>query len=62
MMPQSRTILIIGGAGYIGSHTHHELVRRGYGVIVYDNLSTGFREAVHPAAGWWKAISRTRPA
>ncbi|WP_312094110.1 UDP-glucose 4-epimerase GalE [Aminipila sp.] len=34
-------ILVTGGAGYIGSHTVHALIEKGYDVIVYDNLSTG---------------------
>jgi UDP-glucose 4-epimerase len=37
------TILVTGGAGYIGSHMVHELVDTGEPVIVLDNLSTGFR-------------------
>jgi UDP-glucose-4-epimerase GalE len=37
-------VLVVGGAGYIGSHAAHVLRRRGYQVIVYDNLSTGYRE------------------
>ena len=35
------TVLVVGGAGYIGSHTAHVLRARGYDVIIYDNLSTG---------------------
>ena len=35
------SVLVIGGAGYIGSHAAHALKRRGYEVIIYDNLSTG---------------------
>lgn len=34
-------VLVVGGAGYIGSHTARMLRRRGHGVIIYDNLSTG---------------------
>lgn len=34
-------VLVIGGAGYIGSHTARALRRRGHEVIIYDNLSTG---------------------
>jgi UDP-glucose-4-epimerase GalE len=34
-------VLVVGGAGYIGSHTAHALRRNGYEVIIYDNLSTG---------------------
>jgi UDP-glucose 4-epimerase len=37
------TILVTGGAGYIGSHMVHELTDAGEPVIVLDNLSTGFR-------------------
>jgi len=36
-------ILVVGGAGYIGSHAARALRRAGYNVIVYDNLSTGYR-------------------
>jgi UDP-glucose 4-epimerase len=39
-------ILVVGGAGYIGSHMTKMLVRSGYDVLVLDNLSTGFRNAV----------------
>ncbi len=38
--------LIIGGAGYIGSHVVLELVREGHNVTVLDNLSTGHRESI----------------
>jgi UDP-glucose 4-epimerase len=37
-------VLVIGGAGYIGSHTAHALKRRGYEVIIYDNLVAGHAE------------------
>jgi UDP-glucose 4-epimerase len=37
------TILVTGGAGYIGSHMVHELVDAGEPIVVLDNLSTGFR-------------------
>jgi len=39
-------ILVTGGAGYIGSHTVQQLLARGESVVVLDNLSTGFRQAV----------------
>ncbi|MCX7820449.1 MAG: UDP-glucose 4-epimerase GalE [Brevinematales bacterium] len=39
-------ILVAGGAGYIGSHTVKLLYKKGYDVIVYDNLSKGYREFV----------------
>jgi len=37
-------VLVVGGAGYIGSHAAHVLQRKGYEVIIYDNLCTGHRE------------------
>jgi UDP-glucose 4-epimerase len=40
------TILVTGGAGYIGSHIVYGLLEQGQRVIVLDNLSTGLREAV----------------
>ena len=40
------TILVTGGAGYIGSHMVHALVEAGERVVVLDNLSTGFRWAI----------------
>lgn len=40
------TVLVTGGAGYIGSHMVLALRDRGEPVVVLDNLSTGFREAV----------------
>ena len=36
-------VLVVGGAGYIGSHAARVLQRKGHDVIIYDNLSTGFR-------------------
>jgi UDP-glucose 4-epimerase len=39
-------ILVVGGAGYVGSTTVETLVDAGHRVIVYDNLSTGHRAAV----------------
>lgn len=41
-----KNILVTGGAGYIGSHTVKELLRRGFNVVTLDNLSTGHRESV----------------
>lgn len=40
------TVLVTGGAGYIGSHTALALARAGHDVVVYDDLSAGHREAV----------------
>jgi UDP-glucose 4-epimerase len=41
-----RNILVVGGAGYIGSHIVNDLNKNNYHAIVYDNLSEGHREAV----------------
>jgi UDP-glucose 4-epimerase len=43
-------VLVTGGAGYIGSHMVLALVDAGEDVVVLDDLSTGFRRAVHSAA------------
>jgi FlaA1/EpsC-like NDP-sugar epimerase len=39
----SLAILVTGGAGYIGSHAARALRRSAYEVVIYDNLSSGFR-------------------
>ncbi|MGO9390093.1 UDP-glucose 4-epimerase GalE [Rhodoblastus sp.] len=44
------SVLVTGGAGYIGSHMAHELLDAGEDVVIIDNLSTGFRWAVPPGA------------
>jgi UDP-glucose 4-epimerase len=43
-------ILVTGGAGFIGSHVVDAYVAAGHEVVVVDNLSTGSREQIHPAA------------
>ena len=40
------TILVTGGAGYIGSHVARQLAERGERIVTLDNLSTGYRSAV----------------
>ena len=47
------SILVLGGAGYIGSHTALELVRAGREVVVADSLVTGFRSAVPEGARFY---------
>lgn len=53
-------ILVLGGAGYIGSHTVYELVDKGYDVVVADNLQTGHIEAVHEKAKFYKGDIRDK--
>lgn len=53
-------ILVLGGAGYIGSHTVYELIQAGEEVVVVDNLLTGFREAIHPDAKFYEGDIRDR--
>ena len=48
------TVLVTGGAGYIGSHAVKALAQAGYDVVVYDDLSAGHRAAV-------SAITRALP-
>ena len=43
---KNKTILVTGGAGYIGSHVVRQLGEAGESIISIDNLSTGFREAI----------------
>lgn len=54
------SILVLGGAGYIGSHTVYELIEAGENVVVVDNLETGFRKAVHPDAKFYQGDIRDR--
>ena len=53
-------ILVLGGAGYIGSHTVYELIEAGREVVVADNLVTGFKAAVHPKAKFYQIDLRNR--
>lgn len=53
-------ILVLGGAGYIGSHTVYELIESGRDTVVADNLCTGFRAAVHPKARFYEADIRNK--
>jgi UDP-glucose-4-epimerase GalE len=50
-------VLLVGGAGYIGSHTARTLRRRGHEVVIFDNLSTGYRSL---AAGFELVVGDVR--
>ena len=52
------SILVLGGAGYIGSHTALELVRAGHDVVIADNLVTGYRNAVPEKARFYEGDLR----
>lgn len=52
------SILVTGGAGYIGSHTVYALIEKGEDVIVIDNLQTGFKQAIHPKARFYQGDIR----
>lgn len=45
-MESRKTVLVSGGAGYIGTHTAVELINAGYDVVIIDNLTNSEREAV----------------
>ena len=51
-------ILVCGGAGYIGSHAVHALVEKGEQVAIVDNLQTGHRGALNPAAKFYEGDIR----
>ena len=51
----SKTVMVTGGAGYIGSHAVLALLDSGRDVVVVDNLTTGFRWAIDPRAAFVEA-------
>ncbi|MFT8410236.1 MAG: UDP-glucose 4-epimerase GalE [Schleiferilactobacillus perolens] len=54
------TVLVLGGAGYIGSHTVDRLIDKGYDVAVVDNLITGHRKAVNKKARFYQGDVRDK--
>ncbi|EWH20775.1 UDP-glucose 4-epimerase GalE [Bacillus haynesii] len=54
------SILVVGGAGYIGSHAVYTLIEKKERVVVVDSLATGHAEAVHPEAAFYKGDIRDR--
>lgn len=61
---RQETILVVGGAGYIGSHMVKMLIDRGFRVVTLDNLATGHRQSVlggdfvQGDAGDWPLLER----
>lgn len=51
-------VLVLGGAGYIGSHTVYELVDKGEDVVIVDNLQSGHKGAIHPKAAFLRGDVR----
>src|SRR4030042_38886 len=49
-MNKTNTIIVTGGAGFIGSHLVDALIAKNYQVVVYDNLSTGKKANLNPKA------------
>ncbi|WP_087974251.1 UDP-glucose 4-epimerase GalE [Oceanobacillus rekensis] len=54
------SILVLGGAGYIGSHAVYQLMDQGKDVVVVDNLETGHRESIHPEAVFYQGDIRNK--
>jgi len=54
------SILVLGGAGYIGSHAVYQLIDQQHEVVAVDNLQTGHRKAVHPKAKFYEGDIRNR--
>ncbi len=52
MQSNSLPVLVIGGAGYIGSHVVLELCEQGIPVVVFDNLSSGYKENIDSRASF----------
>jgi len=52
------SILVVGGAGYIGSHAVHQLHDRGEKVVIIDNLETGNKQAIHANASFYEGDIR----
>lgn len=52
------SVLVLGGAGYVGSHAVYQLIDQGKDVVVIDNLQTGHEKAVHPDATFYQGDIR----
>lgn len=54
------SILVLGGAGYIGSHAVYQLIDQQQDVVVVDNLQTGHKKAIHSKAKFYEGDIRNR--
>jgi|SRR5690625_1124157 len=54
------SVLVLGGAGYIGSHAVYQFIERDEKVVVVDNLQTGHEQAIHPKAKYYKGDLRDK--
>lgn len=54
------SVLVLGGAGYIGSHATSKLIENGYDVVVVDNLQTGHKDAVAEGAKFYEGDIRDK--
>lgn len=54
------SILVLGGAGYIGSHAVYQLIDQNFDVVVVDNLQTGHKQAIHPKAKFYQGDIRDK--
>ena len=54
------TVLVLGGAGYIGSHAVDQLITKGYDVAVVDNLKTGHKESLPDKARFYQGDIRDK--
>ena len=54
------SIVVLGGAGYIGSHAVYQLIDEGYDTVVIDNLQTGHKGAIHPQARFYEGDIRDK--
>ncbi|MDA1476934.1 UDP-glucose 4-epimerase GalE [Bacillus changyiensis] len=52
------SVLVLGGAGYIGSHAVYQLIDKNESVVVIDNFDTGQRNALHPEAVFYEGDIR----
>ena len=52
--------IVLGGAGYIGSHAVNKLIENNYDVIVVDNLQSGHEEAINSKAKFYKGDIRDK--